>query len=81
MDVEDFQHAWRQARNVWAQANQHKLEAEASGRPLAGPELDAWRAAKAQFEEYERLWDQIYQAGVVVVVEGDDEDDDSPGPA
>jgi hypothetical protein len=81
MDVEDFQRDWRRARDVWEQASQRKLEAEASGRPLSGPEQAAWLAAKAQFEEYERLWDEIYHMGVVVVVGGDDEEDDEPGPA
>jgi len=80
-DVEDFQRDWRRARGVWEQARQRKLEAEASGRPLSGPEQAAWLAAKAQFEEYERLWDEIYHMGVVVVVGGDDEEDDEPGPA
>jgi hypothetical protein len=52
------------------------------GRPLTGPERDDWLAAKTRFEEYERAWDQIYQAGVVVVAGGDDEeDDDDPGSA
>ncbi len=81
MDVEDFQRAWRQARAAWAKASQHKLEAEASGRQLTEQERAGWLAAKSQFEEYERLWDQIYQAGVIVVVGGDDEQDDAPGPA
>ena len=81
MDVEDFQRAWRQARTAWAYANQRKLETEASGRPLTEWERASWLAAKAQFEEYERLWDQIYQAGVLVLVGGDDEEDDEPGPA
>ena len=80
MDVEDFQRDWRRARGAWEQARQRKLEAEASGRPLSGPEQAAWLAAKAQFEEYERLWDEIYHMGVVVVVSGDEEDDE-PGPA
>jgi hypothetical protein len=81
MDVEDFQRDWRRARAAWDRVNQRKLEAEAAGQPLTGPERDDWLAAKAQFEEYERAWDQIYRAGVVVVVGGDDEDDDDPGPA
>jgi len=81
MDVEDFQRAWRRARTAWARVNQHKLEAEASGRHLPWQEQADWVAAKGQFEEYERLWDQAYQAGVVVVVGGDDGPDDDPGPA
>jgi len=80
-DVEDFQRDWRRARGVWDQARQRKLEAEAGGRELSGPEQAAWLAAKSQFEEYERLWDEIYQMGVVVVVGGEDDEDDQPGPA
>jgi hypothetical protein len=79
VDVEDFQRQWRRARSAWDQARQLKLEAEASGRQLSRPEQAAWLAAKAQFGEYERLWDEIYRMGVVVVV--GDEDDDAPGPA
>jgi len=78
MDVEDFQHRWRQSRRAWDQVNQRKLAAEAAGGQLTGQELADWHAAKAAFEECERLWDQIFQAGVVVVVGGDDEDDE-PG--
>ncbi len=82
MDVEDFQRDWRRARHAWAQASQRKLETEASGRPLTGPEQAEWLAAKTRFQEYERLWDQAYRAGVVVVMGGDDEEgDDDPGPA
>ena len=81
MDVQDFQRAWRRARSAWAQVNQRKLEAGASGRQLTGPEQAEWLAAKTQFDEYERLWDQVYRAGVVVVADGDDEEDDDPGPA
>ncbi len=81
MDAEDFQRDWRRARNAWAQLSQRKLETEASGRPLTGPEQAEWLAAKTRFEEYERLWDQAYRAGVVVVVGGDDEGDDDPAPA
>ena len=81
MDVEDLQRAWRQARTAWARASQRKLETEASGAQLTGQERAGWFAAKTQFEDYERLWDQIYQAGVVVVVGGDDEQDDDPGPS
>ena len=78
MDVEDFQRAFRRARTAWAQASQRKLETEASGRQLTGQEKAGWLAAKDQFEEYERLWDQIYQAGVVVVA-GTDDEQDHPG--
>jgi hypothetical protein len=75
MDVEDFQRAWRQARNAWDRVHQHKLETEASGLRLTEPEQASWLAAKAAFEEHERAWDQMYQMGVAVVVGGDDEDD------
>jgi hypothetical protein len=81
MDVEDFQRAWRRARTAWVEASQRKLETEASGRQLTRQERADWLAARSQFEEYERLWDQIYRAGVVVVVGGDDEQDDASGPA
>jgi pentatricopeptide repeat protein len=60
-------------------ASQRKLEAEASGRRLTGPERARWLAAKSEFEECERLWDQMYRAGVVIVVGGDDEQHDDPG--
>ncbi len=73
MDVEDFQRAWRQARAAWAAASQRKLEAEASGRPLTGRARADWLAAKTWFEECERLWDQVYRAGVVVMAGDDDE--------
>jgi len=78
MDVEDFQRAWRQARAAWGAASQRKLEAEASGRPLTGPEQADWLAAKTRFEEHERLWEQAYRAGVVVMADDDDAED--PGP-
>lgn len=81
MDLEDFQRAWRRARAAWAAASQRKLEAGASGRPLTGPERADWLAAKTRFEEYERLWDQAYRAGVVVVADDDGGRDDGPGPA
>jgi hypothetical protein len=80
MDVEDFQRAWRWSRTVWAAASQRKLEAEASGQPLTEGERADWLAAKTRFEEYERLWDEAYRAGVVIVTGGDDEQDDDPGP-
>ena len=81
MDVEDFQRAWRQARAAWAAASQRKLQADASGQPLTGQERADWLAAKTRFEEYERLWAQVYQAGVVVLAgDDDDEQDDDPGP-
>jgi hypothetical protein len=73
MDVEDFQRAWRQARATWDRVNQHRRETEASGLRLTEPEQASWLSAKAEFEEYERRWDQIYLMGVVVVV-GDDDD-------
>lgn len=77
MDVEDFQLAWKRARTAWAQASQRKLEAEASGRQLTGQEKAGWLAAKGLFEEYERLWGQVYQTGVVIMAGSDDEQDDS----
>lgn len=78
MDVEDFQRAWQQARAAWAAASQRKLAAEASGRTLTGRERADWLAAKTRFEEYERAWDQAYQAGVVVITGADVEPDDGP---
>jgi hypothetical protein len=80
-DVEDFQRAWRRARAAWAAASQRKLEAEAANRPLTGQERDAWLAVKTRFEEYERLWGQVYRAGVVVMAGDDDEHGDGPCPA
>jgi hypothetical protein len=77
IDVEDFQREWRQARRAWDQINQRKLEMEASCLPLPAAEQAGWLQAKARFEACERLWDRMYQAGVVVVV-GDDEDDAGP---
>jgi hypothetical protein len=76
MDVEDFQHEWRQARREWDQINQRKLESEVSGVPLTEAEQASWVQAKARFEACEQTWDQMYRAGVVVVVGGDDEEDD-----
>jgi hypothetical protein len=84
MDVEDFQHQWRTARTLWDRLNQRKLEIEAAGQRLTEPDHASWRAAKARFDEYEQAWDQIYHAGVVIVVGGDDPDDelnDGPGSA
>jgi hypothetical protein len=81
MDVEDFQRAWRQARGAWAAASQRKLEADAAGRPLTGQARADWLAAKTRFEEYERLWEQAYRAGVAVMAGDDDEQDDGPEPA
>jgi hypothetical protein len=76
IDPEDFQHEWRLARREWDQINQRKLEAQVSGVPLAEAEQAAWLQAESRFEACERLWDQMYKAGVVVVVGGDDEEDD-----
>ena len=75
IDPEDFQLEWRRARREWDQVNQRRLEAQASGVPLPEAEQAAWLQAKSRFEACERLWDQMYKAGVVVVVGGDDEDD------
>jgi hypothetical protein len=75
IDPEDFQHEWRLARREWDQINQRKLEAQVAGVLLAEAEQAAWLQAKSRFEACERLWDQMYKAGVVVVV-GDDGDDD-----
>jgi len=77
IDVEAFQREWRQARRAWDQINQRKLEMDVSGLPLTAQERASWRRAKSQFEAAEQLWDQLYQAGVVVVVGGDDEQDDA----
>src|SRR5207302_10136517 len=79
MDVEDFQRAWRQARAAWGAASQRKLEAEASGLPLTGREEADWLSAKTRFEEYERAWEQVYRAGVVVMAGDDDEQDEGTG--
>jgi hypothetical protein len=77
IDVEAFQREWRQARRAWDRINQRKLEMEAAGLRLTEPEHAGWLRAKSQFEACEQLWDQMYQAGVVVVVGGDDEQDDA----
>ena len=76
IDPEDFQHEWRQARRGWEQLNQRKLEAQTSGVPLTETEQAAWLEAKSRFEACERLWDQMYEMGVVVVAGGDGHDDD-----
>ena len=78
MDVEDLQRAWRQARAAWASASQAKLQAEASGQPLTGRERADWLAAKTRFKECERLWEQAYLAGVVVMAGDDNERDGDP---
>ncbi len=75
MDVEDFQRAWRRARRAWALINQRKLEREAVGSRLTEPEEADWVRAKADYEACEQAWDEIYRAGVVVVV-GEDEEAD-----
>ena len=80
MDVEDFQHEWRQARREWDQINQRKLESDVSGVPLTEADQASWLQAKSRFEACEQVWDQMYRAGVVVVVGGDDEEGDD-GPA
>jgi hypothetical protein len=77
IDVEAFQREWRQARREWDQVNQRKLEMDASGLALSAQERAGWLRAKSQFEAAEQLWDRLYQAGVVVVVGGDDEQDDA----
>ena len=49
---------------------------------LTEPERASWLAAKANFEEYEQAWEKAYKMGVVILVEGDDDEDDGdPGPA
>lgn len=75
IDPEDFQLEWRRARREWDQINQRKLEAQVAGEPLTEAEQAAWTEAKSRFEACEQVWDQMYKMGVVVVV-GDDEDDD-----
>jgi hypothetical protein len=80
IDVEDFQREWRQAWRAWSHLNQRKLEAEASGLPLTAQEQAGWLRAKSRFEACEQLWDQLYRAGVVVVVGGDDEEGDARPP-
>ncbi len=74
MDVEDFQRSWRRARQAWALINQRKLEREAAGSRLTEAEEAEWGRAKAEYETCEQLWDEIYQAGVVVVVAEDELD-------
>jgi len=41
---------------------------------LSDAEQSEWLRAKAEFEACERLWDEAYGMGVVVIV-GDDEED------
>jgi hypothetical protein len=50
---------------------------DASGLALTAAEQAGWLRAKSKFEAAERRWDRLYQAGVVVVVGGDDEQDDA----
>jgi hypothetical protein len=76
MDIEDFQRAWRRARRAWDLINQRKLEVQASGWQFTEEEQGEWLRAKSEFEACERLWDEAYRAGVVVVVGGDDGQDD-----
>lgn len=72
MDVEEFGQHWRRARHRWDRLNQAKLQRDAAGSALTAAELAEWRLARAEFEAAERLWDQAYQAGVVIVVGEDD---------
>jgi hypothetical protein len=78
MDVEEFQRAWRRARRAWDVINQRKLEVQASGWLFAKEEEGEWLRAKSEFEAFERLWGEAYQAGVVVVVGGCDDDENDP---
>jgi head-tail adaptor len=79
MDVEEFQHRWRQARQAWDRINQLRLEREAAGTRLSEAEHAGWLRAKSDFEACEQLWDKMYRAGVVVVVGGDEDEDYSAG--
>lgn len=80
MDVEDLQRRWRQARRAWDDIRQVKLARDAAGECLSGDERERWHHARAEFQAVEDLWDQAYQAGVVIIVGGDEEDDpEDPG--
>lgn len=81
MDVEDLQRRWRQARRAWDDVRQVKLARDVAGEHLSAQEQARWQHARAEFEAVEDLWDQAYRAGVVIVVGGNDEDEDDPGPA
>jgi hypothetical protein len=74
VDVEDFQRSWRRVRQAWALINQRKLEREAAGSWLTEDEDADWLRAKAEYEAFEQAWDEIYRAGVVIVV-GEEEPD------
>ena len=73
-DLEELQRRWRRARRAWDTVNQLRLELEAVGTRLSDAEQSEWLRAKAEFEACERLWDEAYGMGVVVIV-GDDEED------
>ena len=73
MDVEEFAQRWREARRNWERVNQNKLRREVSGPRLSPVELAEWNRARAEFEAAERLWDEAYGAGVVIVVANEDE--------
>ncbi len=75
MNVEEFQGRWRRARRARDRVNQLRLEREAAGASLTDEERADWLRAKGEFDACERLWDEVYGMGVVVVV-GDGEDGD-----
>jgi hypothetical protein len=81
MDVEDLQRRWRRARRAWDDIRQVKLARDIAGERLSAEEQARRHHARAEFEVVEDLWDQAYRAGVVVIVGGDEEDSDDPGPA
>jgi phosphoserine phosphatase len=72
LDVEEFQRRWRRARRDWERLRSYRRDREAAGARLTVAEMASWRQARAEFEACERLWDQLYEAGVVVVVGGEE---------
>lgn len=77
MDIEDFQRRWRRAKRAWDDVRQVKLRKDIAGERLSDEELARWNEARSEFLAVEDLWDQAYQAGVVIVV-GDEDEDDPP---
>jgi hypothetical protein len=81
MDVEDFQRRWQRAKRAWDEVRQAKLRKDVAGEGLSDEEQARWNAARAEFQAVEDLWDQAYRAGVVIVVGGEYDDPEPPGPA
>jgi hypothetical protein len=54
---------------------------DVAGERLSDEEQTRWHNARAEFQATEDLWDQAYRAGVIVVVGGQEEDEDDAGPA